>query len=365
MSDTHRFTSTSCPPHQTDEIDLVTLLRSLWQQKLLIIGTMIAFVTIGVFYAFVIAKPRYEATVYLDEPFAGSLALLNEGRTLRPIQQLPNTASLTTNLKPYTPSEIFTYTKHFLGSDTLQQQQIRYVLDISKGDALPIQELQSNGWRIQAVPPAAKGRQLYRISAYAHTQQAAQDDLIHYLKLLQQYATDTLLDDSGSDTQLAIDNIQRTLQEQRVVAREQRQDQIARLKEALQIARAADLEQPQFTVAQAPGQDTLRPYIDGSALYARGIQALEAELKILETRQSDDAYIDSLREYEAQLRLLQAIRLDQLSDFMPYRLDGEMYVSDSPVSPKKFLILALAAILGAMTGTFLVLGRQFWRTHKG
>jgi len=365
MPDTHRSDNSLPHSHNADEIDLVALARTLWNQKWLIIGTTAIFVSIAALYAFIIAQPRYEATVYLDEPFAGSLSALNEGRTLPPTQQLPDSISLSTNLKPYTPSEIFNYTKRFLGADVLLQQQIRYALEIPQNTPLPTQELESNDWRIQVSPPSPKGRQLYRISAYAHSQQAAQADLAHYLKLVQQHTNDTLLDDNGSDIQLTIDNIKRSLQEQRAVAREQRQDQIARLEEALHIARAAGLQQPQFTVAQAPGQDTLRPYIDGSALYARGIQALEAELKILKERQNDDAYINNLREYEAQLRLLQSIRLDQFDDFVPFRLDGEVYVSDGPISPKKALILALAAVLGVMAGVFLVLGRQLCISDRG
>lgn len=342
--------------HNYDRLDLTSVLHILWQGKLHITCMTAAAILCTAIYIFFIAQPRYEAAVYLDEPFAGSLTVLNEGRTLR-LQQ-DDATDLATNLKPYTPKDIFSYTQRFLGSDTIKQQQIQYAVGASTDTPLLAGTIEANDWRIQITPPTPKGRQLYRISIYANSQQAALDDLSHYLELLRRHSIDTLQDSNKSDIQLTIDNIQRTLKEQRAVARDERLDQISRLEEALQIARSANLQQPQFTIVQPPEQDSLRPYIDGSALYARGIQALEAELSILSQRQNDDAHIKNLREYEAQLRLLQNMQMDVPASFLPYRLDGEIHVSDRPINPKKSLLLTLGLILGLVAGITLVLGKH-------
>lgn len=338
------------------KFNLVAALHILWQNKLRITCTTVAAIVCAAIYAFFIALPRYEAVVYLDEPFAGSLATLNEGRTLR--LQRDDATDLATNLKPYTPKEIFSYTERFLGSDTIKQQQIQYAVGAPTDAPLLASTIEANDWRIKITPPTLKGRPLYRISIYANSQQAALDDLTHYLELLRRHAIDTFRNNNKSDIQLTIDNIQRTLREQRAVAREERLDQIARLEEALLIARSANLQQPQLTIVQPPEQDTLRPYIDGSALYARGIQALEAELSILSKRQNDDAHIKNLREYEAQLRLLQNMQIDIPASFLPYRLDGEIHVSDRPISPKKSLLLVLGILLGLLIGIGQILGKH-------
>lgn len=337
-------------PSNADEIDLIALFHITWSRKRLLAIYVVAATLLGALYAFVLATPRYAASVYIDAPFNGNLAQLNQGHG-------------PAGLEPYTPSQVFSYFTRRLGSDEAFQRYLLVTLAYPEGTQLPASELDVNDWRVSVDAPQPKGRNLYKVTVQDETSQAAYDGLIRYLSQVRQQAADTLINDAQQKIALSTSNIQRTLDEQRQVAREKREDRIQRLAEALAVARAIDLEQPQLTVVQPPSQDALRPYLDGSELYARGAQALEAELAVLKARENDDPFISSLRDEQARLRLLNEINI-QLDNVHLFRFDGEIILPEKPVHPKKLLVLALAAMLGGMLGLFHILLQHMWQTRQ-
>lgn len=329
------------PAPHTDEIDLIALFQAVWARKRLLATYIVGAILIGALYAFVLATPRYAASVYIDAPFNGNLAQLNQGHE-------------PAGLALYTPSQVFSYFTRRLGSDEVLQHYLLVTLAYPEGTQLPASILLNNSWRVSVDVPQPKGRNLYKVTVQDETSQSAYDGLIRYLSQVRQQAADTLINDAQQKIALSTRDIQRTLKEQRQVAREKREDHIQRLTEALAVARAIDLEQPQLTLAQPPSQDALRPYLDGSELYARGAQALEAELAVLKARENDDPFIGNLRDEQARLRLLQEIDI-QLDNAHLFRFDGDIVLPEKPVNPKKTLILALAVILGGMMGVCHIL----------
>lgn len=346
----HTVQASASPSHSNSEIDLTALIYSIWTKKYLLLAYMSGAAALAIVYAFVLAMPRYAASVYVDAPFNGNLAELNKGRS-------------PAGLEPYSPAQVFGYFTRRLGSDEALQHYLQITLGYPAGTSLPASILANNNWRVNVDSPQPKGRNLYKITVQDDTSQAAYDGLIRYLSLVRQQAADTLIHDAQQSIGLSSGNIQRVLDELREVAREKREDRIQRLTEALVVARAIGQQQPQLTMAQPPSQDSLRPYLDGSELYARGIQALEAELEVLKNRQNDDPFISSLREEQSRLRLLQSIDI-QLDNAHLFRFDGEVIQPENPVSPKKLLVLVLATVLGGVLGVFHILIRAtFGRTR--
>lgn len=330
------------PPHkQTDEIDLIALAQTLWSRKHLLLAYILCAIALAAIYLFALTTPRYAASVYIDTPFGGNLAQLNKGRG-------------PAGLDPYNPGQVFGYFTRRLGSDEAFQHYLQITLAYPNGSALPASELTDNEWRVSIEAPQPKGRNLYKVTVQDNTSQAAYDGLIRYLNLVRAQAADTLIDDANQSIALAMRNIQRAQDEQRQIAREKREDRIQRLTEALAVAQAIGQQQPQLTLAQPPSQDSLRPYLDGSELYARGIQALEAELAVLKARQNDDPFIGNLREEQARLRLLQELNI-QLDNVHLFRFDGEIILPEKPEHPQKALVFALAVILGGMLGILHIL----------
>src|SRR5690606_16429924 len=62
-----------------DEIDLFGLIEGLWKQKVLIIVTTVVVTAIAVAYA-LLAKPVYEAKVFVQPPTQNDISPLNYGR---------------------------------------------------------------------------------------------------------------------------------------------------------------------------------------------------------------------------------------------------------------------------------------------
>jgi chain length determinant protein (polysaccharide antigen chain regulator) len=122
-------------------------------------------------------------------------------------------------------------------------------------------------------------------------------------------------------------------------------DRQAQLTEALKVAQAVGIKDPQMTTAQPPRQDTAASFLDGSRLYARGSKSLQAELEVLRQRNDDTPFIDGLRQTQAQLNLLKELD-PAATNFKIFHIDGEVNVPLKPRSPNKSLYLAIGLFLG-------------------
>jgi chain length determinant protein (polysaccharide antigen chain regulator) len=92
--------------------------------------------------------------------------------------------------------------------------------------------------------------------------------------------------------------------------------------------------------------------------YMRGTKVLSAELEALKNRQSDDAFIKGLRDWQQEVRRLKLIDY-QPEGFQPYILDGHINKPQSPIKPKRSLVLALSIVLGLFLGVFAAFFSEF------
>lgn len=174
-----------------------------------------------------------------------------------------------------------------------------------------------------------------------------------------------------------------------------RLDKISVLEEAFGIARSLDIEEPisltQLSQRQASPEGGMAISADFSnrsdPYYLRGTRMLSAEIAALKNRKSDDFTIPEIRKLEEQLALLDTNRKIQL---LQARKDNSAFVSnigalrakldelqaqanqdysavrvlrlvqpaetpESPVSPRKGLILALCLFVGGFLGMLVAL----------
>lgn len=297
-------------------------------------------------------SPRYETKVYLDAPYAAEISELNIGRT--------------GDIKPYAPEALFAYfTKQLTSDEALQ----RFFTEVY----LPTQEkppesaaarqalyaaMVKNAIKITPPPvqPKAGVRNQYSIEASADTGEKTSRWLTALLEQIAKEARSTLVNDIARSTQLEIKNTERVLDERLKTTTKLRQDRQAHLSEALRVAQAVGIKDPQMTVAQPPRQDSAASFIDGSRLYARGVKSLQAELNVLQERKDDAPFVDGLRAAQAQINLLKEQHPDE-RQFSMFRIDGDIVTPEKPVAPKKSLILALGLVLGLMLGFFVALVR--------
>ena len=85
---------------------------------------------------------------------------------------------------------------------------------------------------------------------------------------------------------------------------------------------------------------------------------LAAELAALQNRKSDDAFIAGLREWQQEVSRLKQIQFTP-EQFQPFTLDGAVNKPNSPIKPKKTLVLALSIVLGLFLGVFAVFFFEF------
>ena len=182
-------------------------------------------------------------------------------------------------------------------------------------------------------------------------------------------------------------------------AKARRYDSIAKLKEAANIANTLGLLEisDAESVSSVNSSSNIVTKIENTQqpLYLRGEKALRSEVQQLESRKSDDPFIPELRQLQKQLslldhnrkvELLQArksndafiselrgleVSLEKLSlieldanAISVMRVDQQAYAPESPVKPKKILIVAVSLVLGLMFGIFTAFFKNATASRK-
>ena len=150
--------------------------------------------------------------------------------------------------------------------------------------------------------------------------------------------------------------IERQIEVLRAKAESRRLDRVVRLREALQVAEAVGADAPQVITGKTSSDGELAEFMDGSLMYMRGAKAVRAELAVLEKREDDAPFIPELRGLESQLEFLRKIDIDP-DNVQVFTLDSAAEEPQTPIKPKKALILVLGLVLGGMHGVFVVLIR--------
>lgn len=145
-----------------------------------------------------------------------------------------------------------------------------------------------------------------------------------------------------------ISNQVRLLNEQIVskkeLAAQRRLDRIIQLNESLLVAKKLNIEYAQIS------QSDNKLNMD----YNRGWRAIEAELNVLKERESDEPFIDGIRNLQERIAYLNnlIINPDKVS---VVRVDQHAEVPFEPIKPKSTLLIMLSVFFGLLIGFFVVL----------
>src|SRR5699024_1552538 len=132
-------------------------------------------------------------------------------------------------------------------------------------------------------------------------------------------------------------------------AKQARKDTIAQLEEALFIAESVGITEPLVLVGREQNAERGVAFHEQSMLYLRGSHALEAELSVLKERTNIEPFVDGLREIEAELDYLKQLK-PSADGVAAYTLDEAANVPQTPIKPKKLLVLLVSAMLGGLVG---------------
>jgi len=352
-------------PQQSDEIDLFELAQNLWREKLLIIAVTIVFTAGALAYAFT-ATPTYQTSVNLLPPTRIDVAGFNIDR----LQEV--------GLAPYQIDDVYAV---FARNLTAEKSK-RWFFNNVYLPSLPEEEDQCSLSALYAKVEAQVSIKAF----YAKTDKQVQINLLAkpnpdyftltvqdsspeattawanaYINHVAELSLDEMVDNANRESDVMGRNIKTQIDSLRATAKVRRKDRIGKLTEALGIAESIGLENAPVIGAQIDQQ--LSAIMDASLMYMRGSKALTAEIQALTNRKSDDPFIDDLRSLQEKLKVFEGMKPER-EQVAVFRQDGQVVTPDSPLKPKKFLIVALGLVLGGMVGVFIALVRVMLKKHR-
>ncbi|TCT09085.1 LPS O-antigen chain length determinant protein WzzB [Paralcaligenes ureilyticus] len=353
--------------YPSDEIDLRELVQTLWASKLLIVLTTLIVTCIAAAYAF-LSTPIYETQVQTLPPTSSDLASYNMANQLSGpavtgvTGNTGNTGGAngsTDNAVPILTSEESnnTFLRH-VASTTLRQQFFTNTYLPAKSNARDraTQELlwtRFNKELVINLPKKPEDGGRMKLTLEGTNPETISNWANQYVQIALKATQKQLLNNLSSAIHLRLQSTQDQIAILRKNAKVDRQNDIARLKEALTLAESIGLENPSIT-------GNLITSYTGSTMYLRGAKALQAELNLLEKRTSDDPYIVELPNLLKKQALLQSIDLNP-QHLSVAIIDQAATAPEDPIKPKKTLVLALGVILGGILGIFIVFIRQMFK----
>lgn len=327
-----------------DEIDLIALVRGLWAQKWLIIGVTLL-VTLGAgAYAF-LSKPLYEAKLFMLPPTQNGIADFNYGR------------GKDADLDFFTVKDVYAVFVRNLQGESLRQAFFNdvYLPSLSESERMGSRHRIYQNFSKQLIvgAPGKDNPDRYSVTVQGHDSAQTAEWVKAYVQRASKAAEAEMIKDVRSEAAVRARNLEQRISGLRENAQRMREDHIQRLREALQIAQALGLTAPHAT-SDASVDITVET--NNQQDYQRGSKALAAEVKALESRTSDDAFIANLRPLQMKYYFYSRLNIDP-SNVSVYRQDGSVEVPDSPIKPRKALILVLGFVAGLMLGGFIAMIR--------
>lgn len=402
-----------------DEIDLRELIRSLWDQRWIIVG-ITAFITlIAVLYAF-LATPYYRVQSILRPVEVGVLDSLNatEVYELKPLEAL---ARVSGGLSSYGNRLEF-----FQGNEDL-------FADLARQELTAEQAFENfNSESFAMLYPDPKKNQ-GEFVGLALTYPASMDGVSvvnEFVAFVLQRERERVAGDlavvianrkanieqrieaarasyqAGKEAEIAAllekaalkkAELEDELHALRTELKIRRENRLSVLEEAIRIARSLGIRKPTTPTAMADAGQGVRTEITSREipLYFLGVDALEAERDVLRARTSDDFMEPRIGEIQKELDML---RHNRQVEVLQQRQDEDLYLKelaklreeaarlagiefdasalqlariDQPaqkplkrLKPKRALILALGVVLGGMLGVFVALMRNLLQPRR-
>ncbi|EJM23605.1 chain length determinant protein [Pseudomonas sp. GM21] len=331
----------------SDEIDLVELLEHLWKQKLLIALVTLIITVVAASYAF-LSAPVYEAKTNLLPPRLADIAGYNLGRA-------------EAGLPVFTVEKIYSIFTRNLRSENQRNsffEQIYLPAQAAEDGSETKNQLREafNKKLVVSNPDVKNNPDRFEVAAQSAVSSRAAEWANLYVERAASKTRQDMADTAATEISTRVKSIRSQVEVLRESAKKLREDRIARLSEALIVADKVGVQAPQVKASRTSSDGELEQFIDGNLMYMRGAKAIRAELAVLQSRTNDDPFMADLRELENQLNFLAKVSISP-DGVAVFTLDSAAEVPETPIKPKKALILALGLVLGGMLGAFIALIR--------
>jgi wzz homolog len=368
--------------NETDEVDLIELIRTLWKKKLWIILSAFVFTIIAAGYAFT-AKEQWTSTAIVAAPRSTDLGSLLPVRA--EYARIVGDSEFSTGKLSNSLYEQF---KHFLLSSDLKREflsQSTLVKDYTKEMTDEqrdnyIETAISNYLVVHEVDPKKKDlteldKIGLKLTFSAETPKLAQSVLIDYINFVNKYVLNQTNKEFKLGFNLRLDALKFTKLQIEESLTEAKKVQVENLTKALNIAKKAgitdfskantnSLSVPEYMLGEGRLNISDSKLADGTYLFMLGEKYLQAQLDI--AKNTEIVYPVNYYSTERQLAKLTELepRLDNIGEVKSY-----YYLSspDYPVmrdKPNKLMILSIAFCLGIFLSSVVILFRHYFNLNE-
>lgn len=359
--------------NETDEVDLIELIRTLWKKKLWIILSAFVFTIIAAGYAFT-AKEQWTSTTIVVAPRSTDLGnlLLVRAEYARIIGDSEFSAgglsdSLYGQFKHFLLSSDLK--REFLSQSTLvkeytkemtEEQRSNYIENAILND-LVVHEVDPNKKDLKALDKIG-----LKITFSAETPKLAQAVLTDYVNFVNLHILNQTNKEFKLGFDLRLDGLRFSKKQIEESLTEAKKVQVENLTNALGIAKKAgitdfskgnskNLSIPEYMLGEGRLSISDSKLADGTYLFMLGEKYLQAQLDI--AKNTEIVYPVDYYSTERQLVKLTELesRLDDIGEVKSY-----YYLSspDYPMikdKPKKLLILVIGFLIGLILSSFIIL----------
>lgn len=337
-----------------DEISLFELVLILWRNRLTAIVTAAAVSALTMVYL-LIATPVYKADVHFLPPLQQDVEALNVAKQY--------------GLLGYDPAEAYQEFIRQLDSLALRLKFFRqnrlldyYAPDEEEVDESVVFRKAFSDKLVVGSPGRNEDTSFRAISFEIDDAEKSATLLNGFVEYVMAATKEKLIGNVNNNIAADVAQLETSIASKRSIAKQRREDTVAKLEEALQVARKLNIQKPSdyrrdFQVYSQESESVAVNTAE-MPLYTQGAIALEAEIDALANRKSDDPFIPGLRDVQERLSNLQSLVIDPRT-IRVATVDRAAVVPAKPEKPKKLLVLAVGVCLAAMLGVMAAFFAEF------
>ena len=349
-------------PFEDDTIDLYELWITLWSKRWLVIGVTVIAALGSVVYA-LLTPQIYKAEALLLPPRtkdvkSANLMLNETDSSGKGVGQVRRVSGITV-------SQAFGAFKKNLSSRSLQKKFIKEhsLMDVLAPSRTPetrdIEILESFAKMIKI---GDKGG--FSVSVESTDPEFAAKLVNDYVSFFDLETVRGMVSNAKNNIEEKILDIEYSIASKRQMAKHRREDQVLRYQEASIIALSLGIKKRvDATNIIQNTQMNVDIATASTPLYYLGIEALSAEIEILQNRKSDDPFISGLRDLQEQLALLRSFKFSE-KGMHSVSIDQPAYPPKNRIKPNRRLIVSLGTVVGLFLGIFLVFFVSFVQKQK-
>ena len=335
-----------------DEIDLFELFLSLCQQWRWWVGITVLGVVVSIIIALSIPK-QYEVSAQISLPDQLSASIISNNGY---VEQTRNGLLLQYYQQIISPANFSRYVEQGgwlvrLFPDAADQGRDRVLLEGLR------QSLQVEVSRPKPVKGEVdKNPEVVTLSLLC-TEEALTVDFINgYIKFLEKDLIASLIQSGRQQKELEINKINTDMRLLRLDHQKKLTARLQVLNEALVLAKKIGVKKPnEMNREQIASQGIIVNALGGgSDLFLKGSEYLKQEIINIQSRESQDPFIEGLFPLVARLERLDSMSFDFTGANL-YKLEMEAVVDGQAEKPKRTLIVAMGSVLSLFVGMFVAL----------